>query len=937
MTDYKSTLNLPETDFPMRGNLPKREPDMLASWEARGLYQAMRDARAGAPKYVLHDGPPYANGDIHIGHAVNKVLKDIVIKCHVLEGFDAPYVPGWDCHGLPIEHKVETTIGKIGKEFADANAFRDACRAYAHEQIDIQKAGFKRLGIVGDWDNPYLTMNFETEAEIVRTLGRLVAQGHLRKGEKPVYWCTDCQSALAEAEVEYADKTSLNVDVAFPVQDTAELARRMGADEANGASVVIWTTTPWTLPSNRFVCVGDALDYVLVRLVKDGVARTLVVAEGLLITVLARWGVATHQVLGRAKGPELTGLILQAPWGDSVPLLDGDHVTLEAGTGCVHSAPAYGLEDFMVAQRHGIESLSPVQDDGTFPADFPVIGGMHVQKCGNRVAEYLEDQGVLVHKDRQAHSYPHCWRHKTPVIYRATPQWFIAMQGGLLDSARTAVDSEITFTPEWGRNRLSAMLADRPDWCISRQRNWGSPITLFVHKQTMELHPDTESFFEPIAARIEQGGINAWFDLDARELLGDDADHYRKTTDILDVWFDSGVTHASVLAKRDELTFPADLYLEGSDQHRGWFQSSLLTSAALHGHAPYKALLTHGFAVDAKGRKMSKSEGNVVAPQTVMDKMGADVLRLWIAATDYTKELAVSDEILKRTADAYRRIRNTSRFMLANLSGFDPATDQVATADLVALDRWILARASDLQSQIRGHYMRHEFGAVYQLVHNFCVNELGGFYLDIVKDRQYTCQADGHPRRSAQTALYHLIEAFSRWIAPILSFTAQEIWAEIPGQRREFVFADQWHTDMNVSYADDLDNDFWLRVLAARDLVNQAIEVARNAKVVGGSLEAAATIYADDTMYAALAHLGDELRFTTLTSAVSLAPLADVPADAHRNEAGNLGVTIAAVSDAKCERCWHRVPDVGSDPAHADICGRCVSNIHGDGEARQFA
>ena len=936
MTDYKATLNLPETDFPMRGNLPKREPEMLASWYEADAYQAMRAARIGAPKYVLHDGPPYANGDIHIGHAVNKVLKDIVIKSHVLEGFDAPYVPGWDCHGLPIEHKVETTIGKIGKEFADANAFRDACRAYATEQIEIQKAGFKRLGILGDWDNPYLTMNYKTEADTVRTLGKLVAEGHLRKGEKPVYWCTDCESALAEAEVEYADKNSLNVDVAFPVSDCAELARRMGAANADNAAVVIWTTTPWTLPSNRFVCVGDTLDYVLVQIEKDG-PRTLVVAEGLLEQILLRWGVESHQVLGRASGPDLVGLELSAPWGDTVPLLDGDHVTLEAGTGCVHSAPAYGLEDFMVAQKHGIESLSPVQDDGTFPADFPIVGGMHVQKCGNRVVEYLTEQGVLVHAHREKHSYPHCWRHKSPVIYRATPQWFIGMSGnGLLESARNAVDNEIKFTPDWGKNRLSAMLADRPDWCISRQRNWGSPITLFVHKQTQELHPRTAEFFEPIAKKIEEGGINAWFSLDPAEILGDEACEYRKVNDILDVWFDSGVTHASVLGQRDELAFPADLYLEGSDQHRGWFQSSLLTSSALHSHAPYKGLLTHGFAVDAKGRKMSKSIGNVIAPQEVMDKMGADVLRLWIAASDFTKELTVSDEILKRTSDAYRRIRNTSRFMLANLNGFDAATHRVPVENMVALDRWILARASVLQREVRQHYLNHEFSSVYQKVHNFCVNELGGFYLDIVKDRQYTCKTESDARRSAQTALYDLIQAFSRWIAPILSFTAQEIWAEIPGNQESFVFAQDWY-DLDVSFDGTLDDAFWSDVLRTRDGVNQAIEAARNEKRVGGSLEAKVTLFVSPDLQERLAQLGDELRFTTLTSAVELAEFANAPAQAAVNEAGDLAVLVEKVEHAKCERCWHRVPDVGSNPEHPEICTRCVSNIQGEGETREFA
>lgn len=941
MTDYKHTLNLPDTPFPMRGNLAKREPDMLASWIADDWYGQIRRAQAAREKtFVLHDGPPYANGDIHIGHAVNKVLKDIVVKSRGLDGYNAPYVPGWDCHGLPIEHKVETTEGKIGETFASASAFRDACRAYAATQIERQKVDFQRLGVLGDWDHPYLTMDYQVEADIVRSLGRIIANGHFHQGAKPVYWCMDCESALAEAEVEYQDRKTWTVDVAFPVRNPAQIADAFGVDPAvaERAAMTIWTTTPWTLPANQFVAVNSALDYVLVSFQKDETTWTLILAEGRLDALSERYGVDDFQILGRAVGAALAGVTCEAPWdGRVVPVMTGDHVTLEAGTGAVHSAPAYGLEDFLAAKELDLELLTPVRDDGTFSESVAVVGGLHVEKAGKPIAEYLESLGRLVHKAPMEHSYPHCWRHKSPVIYRATPQWFIRMQGeGLLETARQAVANDIEFTPSWGQNRLAAMLEDRPDWCISRQRNWGVPITVFVHKETSQLHPNTEALFEIIAERIAADGINAWFDLDPEELIGQDAADYRKVTDVLDVWFDSGTTHASVLGRRDELRFPADLYLEGSDQHRGWFQSSLLTSVAIHGKAPYAGLLTHGFTVDQDGRKMSKSLGNVIPPQQVMNSLGADILRLWIASADFTKEMTVSQSILERTADTYRRIRNTARFMLANMAGFEPARHQVAYDDLVSLDAEMVRRTAALSQQIMTHYRNYAFSEVTQALHHFCVHDLGGFYLDIIKDRQYTLKADSHARRSCQTALYLMTDAFVRWLAPILSFTAQEIWDAMPGERpHRYVFA---VTEARLPEVSGRASADWTRLHAVKEAINQAIEASRNAGVVKGSLSAEITLYADASLRAVLEALGDELRFVTITSGVEVADLSEAPESAISDPAcPGLRVAVAATTHTKCERCWHHRPEVGHHDVHPLLCGRCVENIEGSGEARQFA
>lgn len=941
MTDYKQTLNLPETEFPMRGNLAKREPDMLASWIAADWHQQIREVQSSREQtFVLHDGPPYANGDIHIGHAVNKVLKDIIVKSKGLAGFNAPYVPGWDCHGLPIEHKVETTIDKIGDQVKSASEFRNACREYAATQIERQKVDFQRLGILGDWDHPYLTMDYKIEADIVRSLGRIIENGHFHQGAKPVYWCMDCESALAEAEVEYQDRKTWTVDVAFPIENTEQIENvfAVSSEVASGAAMAIWTTTPWTLPANQFVAVNAELPYVLVEFDKDGHRWTLVLAEGRLEALSERYGVEDFKILGKTLGHALAGIQCEAPWdGRIVPVMAGDHVTLEAGTGAVHSAPAYGLEDFHAAKSLNLELLTPVRDDGTFAETVSVVAGLHVEKAGPVIADYLAEKGRLVHKARLEHSYPHCWRHKTPVIYRATPQWFIRMQGeGLLETARQAVETSIQFTPTWGKNRLAAMLEDRPDWCISRQRNWGVPITVFVHQETSQLHPDTQQLFETIAQRIEQGGINAWFDLDPAEFLGEDAADYRKVTDVLDVWFDSGTTHASVLGRREGLHFPADLYLEGSDQHRGWFQSSLLTSVAIHGCAPYKGLLTHGFTVDQDGRKMSKSLGNVIPPQDVMNTLGADILRLWIASTDFTKEMTVSHEILNRTSDTYRRIRNTARFLLANMAGFDPATDQVANDDLVSLDAEMIRRTTELASKIMGHYARYEFSEVTQALHHFCVDDLGGFYLDIVKDRQYTLKPDSHARKSCQTALYWITDALVRWMAPILSFTAQEIWEAMPGERpHQFVFA---VTEADLPEANGRAQVNWQLIQSAKESVNQAIEVARNDGLVKGSLSAEVALYADGSVFDALTALGDEIRFVTITSEVDLYPLSEAPDGAVTDSVcPQLAVVVKATESEKCERCWHHRPDVGSVSAHPALCTRCVDNVEGTGEERTFA
>lgn len=948
MSEYKDTLNLPETGFPMRGDLAKREPEMLARWYKEDLYGAIRQAKQGKKSFVLHDGPPYANGDIHIGHALNKILKDIIIKSKTLSGFDAPYIPGWDCHGLPIELMVEKKVGKPGQKVTAAE-FREKCRDYAAGQVEGQKESFKRLGILGEWDKPYRTMDFATEANIIRALGKIADNGHLLKGFKPVHWCTDCGSALAEAEVEYKNKVSPSIDVRFRATDEASLLAKFGLSEGHQGhgpvSIVIWTTTPWTLPANRAVCLRNDLEYVLIQVEGEKPER-IIVASDLAKQVMDRAGIEHFHNLGFATGAELELTQFNHPFYDfTVPAILGDHVTTESGTGVVHTAPGHGQEDFAVGQKYGLEVANPVGSNGVYLSDTELFAGQHVFKANDAVVEVLKEKGALLHHHAYEHSYPHCWRHKTPIIFRATPQWFISMdQAGLREQALSEIKG-VKWMPDWGQSRIEGMIEGRPEWCISRQRTWGVPIALFVHKETAELHPNSPALIEKVAQLVEQKGIQAWWDVDTAELLGADAEQYEKVLDTLDVWFDSGVTHYAVVDTRPEFNgAQADMYLEGSDQHRGWFQSSLISSVAMKGKAPYKEVLTHGFVVDGQGRKMSKSIGNVVAPKDVTNKLGADILRLWVASTDYTGEVAVSDEILKRSADAYRRIRNTARFFLANLNGFNPATDMIPVEEMVALDRWAVGRALAAQQEIIKAYDEYNTHAVVQRLMHFCSIEMGSFYLDVIKDRQYTAKRGSHAQRSCQTALYYIVEALVRWMAPIMSFTADEIWHAMPakqadGQARgQFVFTSEWYQGLvGLDESETFNNAFWTDIQHVRGAVNKLLENARNEKVIGGSLQAQVTLFVDDALAAKLKRLHNELRFVLLTSKAEVKSLSEKSALAQATEINGLWVEVSKVDAEKCERCWHHTDDVGTIAGHETICGRCVSNIDGDGEQRQFA
>ncbi|HHZ8354107.1 TPA: isoleucine--tRNA ligase [Morganella morganii] len=937
MSDYKNTLNLPETGFPMRGDLAKREPDMLKRWYKEGLYQAIRKAKTGKKTFILHDGPPYANGSIHIGHSVNKILKDIIIKSKGMAGFDSPYIPGWDCHGLPIEHKVEQVIGKPGDKVTPAE-FRAACREYAKEQIEGQKEDFIRLGVLGDWDHPYLTMDFKTEAHIIRALAKVIANGHLVKGAKPVHWCTSCASSLAEAEVEYYDKTSPSIDVRFTAVDADAVYSKFGVrNDGLPVSLVIWTTTPWTLPANRAISLNPEFDYQLVR-VND---ERLILAADLVESVMKRAGITSWIVENDCKGSDLELLRFNHPFmGFDVPAILGDHVTLDAGTGAVHTAPGHGPDDYVIGQKYGLETANPVGPNGCYVSGtYPSLDGVFVLKANDIILELLKEKGALLHSENISHSYPCCWRHKTPVIFRATPQWFIGMDvNGLRPQSLNEIKG-VKWIPGWGEARITAMVENRPDWCISRQRTWGTPMSLFVHKETQELHPRTLELMEAVAKRVEEHGIQAWWDLDPRDLLGDDADTYEKVPDTLDVWFDSGSTHSAVVDARPEFHGnSADIYLEGSDQHRGWFMSSLMLSTAMKGKAPYREVLTHGFTVDGQGRKMSKSLGNTISPQDVMNKLGADILRLWVASTDYSGEIAVSDEILKRSADSYRRIRNTARFLLANLNGFNPETDMVKPEEMIVADRWAVGRAQAAQADILKSYEAYDFHEVVQRLMQFCSVEMGSFYLDIIKDRQYTAKSDGLARRSCQTALFHIAEALVRWMAPIMSFTADEIWNVMPGKRPQYVFTEEWYDGLfGLNAQESMNDDYWAVLLAVRGEVNKVLEQARADKLIGGSLEAAVTLYADDALAAQLNSLGNELRFVLLTSQADVKPLSAAPESAVNSELAGLRIGFGKAEGSKCPRCWHYTTDIGQDSEHPELCGRCVTNVAGNGEERKFA
>ncbi|MBW8376027.1 isoleucine--tRNA ligase [Stenotrophomonas sp.] len=939
--DYKATLHLPATEFPMRGDLPKREPGILSRWEDEGLYARLRDNAQGRPLFVLHDGPPYANGQIHLGHAVNKILKDIIVKSRYLAGFDAPYVPGWDCHGLPIEIAVEKKWGKVGVKL-DAVAFRQKCREYAEEQIELQRRDFKRLGVIGDWDNPYKTLSFDFEANEIRALSKVFANGHIVRGAKPVHWCFDCGSALAEAEIEYQDKTSPAIDVAYVSRDSQQLAARFGATLPADADVAvpIWTTTPWTLPASLAVSLGAEIEYVLAEgPAHHGKRRWLVLAAALAERSLQRYGVEGLVVHGRATGAALENLLLAHPFYPQrdIPLLNGEHVSDEDGTGAVHTAPGHGQEDFVVSQQYGLMEkynagqINPVDGRGVYLSSTPPAGdvelaGVHLWKAQPLIVDVLRASGALLAFVEIVHSYPHCWRHKTPVVFRATPQWFISMdKANLRRDAMAAIDN-VGWFPSWGKARIGSMVDGRPDWCISRQRTWGVPIALFTHRETGEPHPRTVELMQQVADRVQAEGIDVWYSLDSAELLGDEAPQYEKVTDILDVWFDSGVTHEGVLLARG-FGKPADLYLEGSDQHRGWFQSSLLTGVAIDKQAPYKQCLTHGFTVDEKGRKMSKSLGNGIEPQDIMKTLGADILRLWIASADYSNEMSLSQEILKRNADAYRRLRNTARFLLGNLDGFDPAQHRVAPADMVALDRWIVHRAFEVQEKIKAAYTGYNMAEIVQLLLNFCSVDLGSVYLDVTKDRLYTMPVDSRGRRSAQTAMYHIAEAFTRWIAPILSFTADELWGYLPGERKENVLFATWYEGLAPLPADaPLNAADFDQLRALREQVAKVLEPMRANGAIGAALEAEITVAANEETASRWQPLAEELRFLLISGDVQVRP-------ATTDE---VFVSAQPTGKQKCVRCWHYRADVGSVAAHPELCGRCVTNIDGAGEDRRW-
>ena len=966
MTDYKKTLNLPDTPFPMRGDLARREPGMLKSWQEKNLYNKIRNAAKGRPKFILHDGPPYANGDIHIGHAVNKILNDIIVRSKTMAGFDAPYIPGWDCHGLPIEHQIEKKYGK----HLPGNKVRELCRAFAKEQVARQKGDFIRLGVLADWEHPYLTMDFKTEAGIIRAFAKIYRSGYLYEGQKPVNWCIDCGSALAEAEVEYEDKISPAIDVAFeftnpPGQHVAE--RFSYTDAAAKAvhgskiSLVIWTTTPWTLPANQAVAVHPDIIYALVRYTRDSQSEPcyLVIAEQLVPSCMARYGITAFDIIATCTGKQLEFLTARHPFNPlESTIICGTHVTLEAGTGLVHTAPAHGVDDYIVGQKYGLTNSNPVGDDGKFHPDMLLVGGMSVWQANDVIIEALEKTGALLKVEKLRHSYPHCWRHKTPIIFRATRQWFISMdrkpasiQPSITPSAaqqvpaRTSSDGSLTdndintlrahadaavshtrFFPDWGRARLEAMISNRPDWCISRQRNWGVPMALFVHKETHLPHPRTEELLEQVAQRVEQQGIEAWFALDAAELLGEEARNYKKLADTLDVWFDSGTTHDTVLRPDAALAYPADLYLEGSDQHRGWFQSSLLTGCVISHRAPYDALLTHGFVVDGQGRKMSKSMGNVIAPQKIMDMFGADILRLWVASTDYSSELSISDEILKRVVESYRRIRNTLRFLLANLADFNPESDMVPVAQCLEIDRYMLSLMQAFQHDLTQIYDRYEFHLAVHRLHNFCSEDLGGFYLDILKDRLYTTTATGLPRRAAQSTLYHIAHSLVRLFAPILCFTAEEVWTDLTGDADDSVLLHTWHTFPGQTDTDQLIQR-WNRLRQLRSQVQKQLEDARTAGKIGSSLAATVEIRAVGEDCTLLESLGEDLRFITITSGARVTPA----------DGTDIIITVTPSPHQKCERCWHYRPEAGSNSSHPTLCQRCIATLGGQDEPRQYA
>jgi len=926
--DYKTTLNLPKTAFPMKANLKDLETRTILRWKEQGTYDRIQERNKGKKSYILHDGPPYANGHIHIGHALNKILKDIIVKYKSMQGFSSPYVPGWDCHGLPIEHQVLKNLGPKKDTMSKAE-IRKLCREYAGKFIDIQREEFKRLGVFGDWDKPYLTMNYAYEAAIVRELGKFVTAGGVYKGKKPVYWCGSCETALAEAEVEYADHESPSISARFSLPDAHKAFSSL---KDKDVSIVIWTTTPWTLVSNLAVALHPEFDYVAVDIGSNSV---IILAEALLAQSMQKFSITDYKVIEKFKGKKLEGLKARHPFIDRESLVIlSDHVTLEAGTGAVHTAPGHGQEDYEVGIRYGLEVYAPVDHKARFTKEAGQFAGEHVHKANKGIITLLKEKNVLLAEGKISHSYPHCWRCKHPVIFRATEQWFISMKNN--DLLRKTVENvhKVAWVPGWGKDRFLSMVEKRPDWCISRQRAWGVSIAAFTCKDCGQLLLD-KTIIDHVAAIVEQEGADVWFTRSAAELMPSGTSckkcgkqTFEKEMDILDVWFDSGVSHAAVLKQRPELSWPADLYLEGSDQHRGWFQSSLLTSVGTTGMAPYRTVLTHGFTVDGSGKKMSKSAGNVVAPQEVIDKYGAEVLRLWVSAADYRDDVRISPEILTHLAEAYRRIRNTSRYLLGNLSDFDPERDRVADKDLLELDRWALHRLQKLVQRVEKAYDEFEFHVVFHSLHNFCAVDMSAFYLDILKDRIYTAKTSSIQRRSGQTVMHAILSAMVRMMAPVLSFTADEVWGYMKeGAKTTSVFLAGF-PKVEEKYLDDALEARWNQILAVRGEAAKALEALRRDKKIGHSLDAGVTLYVAPELYEFLNTYAKDLAFIFIVSSVSLARSTDAPADAVTSEVIK-GLRIAAgpATGVKCGRCWMYSETVGTVKEHPEICTRCAGNL----------
>ena len=924
--EYKDTLNLPKTDFPMKGNLPHREPEILKKWDEKSIYHRNLEQSENKKQYILHDGPPYANGDIHIGHAVNKILKDFIIKSKIMSGYHVPFIPGWDCHGLPIELQVEKKYGKA--KFRDnPKGFILACREFAEKQIKKQKEDFIRLGIFGTWDKPYTSMDKEIESEIVNSLSKMIKNGHIYYGSKPVHWCIESSSALAEAEVEYKDITSHAVCVNFKVLNKKDISLHEKLDKDFDVYIPIWTTTPWTLPANRAVALSSSIDYSFVK-IKD---RYLILAKNLIASVMDKSNISNYEILFSIDNEDFSKLELQHPFYDfKVPAIIADHVTDENGTGAVHIAPGHGTDDYLAGKKYNLEIYNPVDDYGRFYESLPIFGGKKIRECNDEIIELLKENKSLLFSENYEHSYPHCWRYKTPLIFRATPQWFMSMDNSGL---RKSIQKEIpiiNWLPSWGQDRIFNMIEGRPDWCLSRQRNWGVPLPLFLHKESNELHPDTQTILNKASEIIKDGNIEAWIDYD-KKLLVKDIESYTEVKDTLDVWFDSGVTHQSVLKNRG-IEETADLYLEGSDQHRGWFQSSLITSHAMYGKSPYKNVLTHGFVVDKDGQKMSKSIGNIISPQKIIKDKGADILRLWVAMTDYSKEMTISDEIIKRVSESYRRIRNTSKFLLSNISDYDGT--EIDLDNMVQIDKWIIHKAKKLNIQIQKDYSEFKFHKLIQDIINFCTLELGGYYLDIIKDRLYTSKSDGLSRRSAQKTCHILISYLNSWIAPILTFTAEEIYSKMPNAK-DSIYLTEWF-DIDFSM-DDHEIDIYDSLYSIKPFVSRMIEEARNDNKVGSSLECKLDLICNDKLYQNINNISDELKFVFIVSECTLRLGNENDSYSIDKNPYKLSISISKSQNNKCERCWHLNETVGTIEDHPTICRRCSDNVYGDGECRKFA